>query len=96
MTIDEIMRCAAMEIYIGILIPFIGTALGSACVLFMKGSMNPKVQRSLAGFAAGVMVAASVWSLIIPALEKSEAAKARDIILYYMKKRKQEILTNGR
>ena len=72
MTIDEIMRCAAMEIYIGILIPFIGTALGSACVLFMKGSMNPKVQRSLAGFAAGVMVAASVWSLIIPALEKSE------------------------
>ena len=61
-----------MEIYIGILIPFIGTALGSACVLFMGGAMNSKVQKSLAGFAAGVMVAASVWSLIIPAIDKAE------------------------
>ena len=58
-----------MEIYIGILIPFLGTALGSACVLFMRGAMNSKVQKSLAGFAAGVMVAASVWSLIIPAIK---------------------------
>ena len=60
-----------METYIGILIPFLGTALGSACVLFMRGAMNAKVQKSLAGFAAGVMVAASVWSLIIPAIDKA-------------------------
>lgn len=60
------------EIYIGILIPFIGTALGAACVLFMRGGMNPKVQKALAGFAAGVMVAASIWSLIVPAIDKSE------------------------
>ena len=60
------------EIFIGILIPFVGTSLGAACVLFMKGGLNQKVQKALAGFAAGVMVAASVWSLIIPAIEKSE------------------------
>lgn len=60
------------EIFIGILIPFVGTTLGAACVLFMKGGLNQKVQKALAGFAAGVMVAASVWSLIIPAIEKSE------------------------
>ena len=56
----------------GILIPFIGTALGSACVFFMKKSLGDLVQRSLAGFAAGVMVAASIWSLLIPAIEQSE------------------------
>lgn len=60
------------EIFIGIFIPFVGTSLGAACVLFMKGGLNQKVQKALAGFAAGVMVAASVWSLIIPAIEKSE------------------------
>ena len=57
----------------GILIPFAGTALGSACVLFLKKKMNLLVQRSLTGFAAGVMVAASVWSLLIPAMEQAEA-----------------------
>lgn len=56
----------------GILIPFWGTALGSACVLFMKKSLNPMLQRSLTGFAAGVMVAASIWSLLIPAMEQSK------------------------
>lgn len=56
-----------METFIGILIPFIGTTLGSACVFFMKKSLSNMVQRSLAGFAAGVMVAASIWSLLIPA-----------------------------
>ena len=55
-----------------VLIPFLGTTIGSAFVFFMKGSMNRTLQRSLPGFAAGVMVAASVWSLIIPALEQSE------------------------
>lgn len=60
-----------MEIFWGILIPFIGTSLGSACVLFVKKSPSESVQRALAGFAAGVMVAASVWSLLIPSIEKS-------------------------
>lgn len=56
----------------GIMIPFLGTTLGAACVFFMKKSLGDLVQRSLAGFAAGVMVAASVWSLLIPAIEQSE------------------------
>lgn len=56
----------------GILIPFLGTALGSACVLFMKKALNPMLQRALTGFAAGVMVAASIWSLLIPAMEQSQ------------------------
>ena len=61
-----------METFIGIMIPFLGTALGSACVFFMKRSLGDLVQRALAGFAAGVMVAASIWSLLIPAIEQSE------------------------
>ncbi len=60
-----------METFLGILIPFLGTALGAACVLFMKKSLGDLVRRSLAGFAAGVMVAASIWSLLIPAIEQS-------------------------
>lgn len=60
-----------MEIFIGILIPFIGTTLGSTCVLFVKKGLSDKVGRALTGFAAGVMVAASIWSLIIPAIEQS-------------------------
>ena len=61
-----------METFLGILIPFLGTTLGAACVFFMKRSLGDLVQRSLAGFAAGVMVAASIWSLLIPAIEQSE------------------------
>ena len=61
-----------METVFGILIPFLGTTLGAACVFFMKRSLGDLVQRSLAGFAAGVMVAASIWSLLIPAIEQSE------------------------
>ena len=61
-----------MEILFGILIPFLGTTLGSACVLFMKKSLGVSVQRALAGFAAGVMVAASIWSLLIPAIEQAK------------------------
>ena len=57
---------------IGILIPFLGTTLGSAGVFFMRKSLGVSVQCALAGFAAGVMVAASIWSLIIPAIEQSE------------------------
>ena len=59
------------NVIIGILIPFIGTALGAATVLFAKNNLNEKIRRSLTGFASGVMVAASVWSLLIPALEQS-------------------------
>lgn len=60
------------EVIQGVLIPFLGTVLGAACVLFMKNKLNITVQRALTGFAAGVMVAASVWSLLIPAIEQSE------------------------
>lgn len=61
-----------IEILSAVLLPFLGTVLGSAFVFFLKGQMNQTLQRSLTGFAAGVMVAASVWSLIIPAMEQSE------------------------
>jgi len=54
-----------------VLIPFLGTAIGAGFVFFLKGKMNRSLQRSLTGFAAGVMVAASVWSLIIPAIDQS-------------------------
>ncbi|MCR5203171.1 MAG: ZIP family metal transporter [Lachnospiraceae bacterium] len=60
------------EVIIGLLIPFLGTSAGSACVFFMKEKLNNHVQRALTGFAAGVMVAASVWSLLIPAMDQSE------------------------
>lgn len=60
------------DIFIGILIPFIGTTLGAACVFFMKNTPNRNMQRCLTGFAAGVMTAASVWSLLIPSMEQSE------------------------
>lgn len=62
-----------MSTFYGILIPFLGTTLGAACVFFMKHSLSDLVQRSLTGFAAGVMVAASIWSLLIPAIEQSSA-----------------------
>ena len=61
------------ESIIGILIPFLGTIAGAACVLFVKNNLPDFVQRMLTGFAAGVMVAASVWSLLIPAMQQSEA-----------------------
>ena len=61
-----------METFLGIMIPFLGTTLGAACVFFMKKTLGNLVQRALAGFAAGVMVAASIWSLLIPAIEQSE------------------------
>jgi len=61
-----------IEAFAAIFLPFAGTVIGSAFVYFMKGEMNRTLQRSLTGFAAGVMVAASIWSLIIPAMEQSE------------------------
>lgn len=61
-----------LDILKGIMIPFAGTALGAACVFFMKKSLNIKLERALTGFAAGVMVAASVWSLLIPSMNHAE------------------------
>lgn len=58
-----------MTAWIGILIPFAGTTLGAACVLFLRGNFNQRVQKALLGFASGVMVAASVWSLLIPSMD---------------------------
>ena len=55
----------------GLLIPFLGTAAGSACVFFMRRSLRPNMQRALTGFASGVMTAASIWSLLIPAMQQS-------------------------
>ena len=61
-----------MNVFFGLMIPFIGTTLGAACVLFMKKELNPLVQKAFLGFASGVMVAASVWSLLIPAMDMCE------------------------
>ncbi len=61
-----------IHILAGILIPFLGTTLGAACVFFVRNTVHPSVQKSLLGFASGVMVAASVWSLLIPAMEMSQ------------------------
>ncbi|MBQ4473639.1 MAG: ZIP family metal transporter, partial [Lachnospiraceae bacterium] len=58
-------------VVLGLLIPFAGTAAGAACVFFLKKDLRAGVQRALNGFAAGVMVAASIWSLIVPAIEQS-------------------------
>ena len=61
-----------MNVFEGILIPFVGTTLGAACVFFMRKTLSKLLQRALAGFAAGIMVASSIWSLLIPAIEQSE------------------------
>ena len=57
----------------GVALPFWGTALGAACVFFLRGALGRPLQRALTGFAAGVMTAASVWSLLLPAMERSSA-----------------------
>ena len=61
-----------MQLVIGLLIPFLGTTLGSAMVFFMKDKMNRKFEKLLLGFASGVMLAASIWSLMIPAIDIAE------------------------
>ena len=58
-------------VIMGLLIPFVGTAAGSACVFFLRKELKTGIQRALTGFAAGVMVAASIWSLIVPAIDQS-------------------------
>lgn len=69
-----------IETILGILIPFLGTTMGAACVLFMKNNLGNLTQRCLAGFAAGVMVAASVWSLLIPAIEQSASMRTLSFV----------------
>ena len=64
----------------GILIPFLGTSLGAACVFFMKRELKENIQKVLIGFAAGVMVAASIWSLLIPAIEQEAEHGSRAVI----------------
>jgi len=59
------------ECVLGLLIPFVGTSMGAACVYLMRTKLKRSVQRALTGFAAGVMIAASIWSLIIPAIDQS-------------------------
>lgn len=61
-----------MYIFLGLMIPFIGTVLGAGCVFFLKNQLPDRIQKALLGFASGVMVAASVWSLLIPAMDMSE------------------------
>lgn len=59
------------DVFWGLMIPLLGTTLGAACVFFMRGRLHRSVQRGLTGFASGVMVAASFFSLLLPALEQS-------------------------
>ena len=66
----------SMSIVAGLLIPFLGTTAGAACVFFLKKQIGGNIQRIFTGFAAGVMVAASVWSLLIPAMDMCEEMKA--------------------
>ena len=66
-----------MDLVWGLAIPFLGTALGSAMVFFMKNQMNRKLEKLLLGFASGVMIAASVWSLLIPSIDM---AKEQNVI----------------
>ena len=61
-----------MQLFMGLLIPFVGTTFGAAMVFLMKNKMNMRVEKILLGFASGVMIAASVWSLLIPSIEMTE------------------------
>ena len=67
-------------VFWGLMIPFAGTTLGAACVFFMKREMHDGLRRALMGFAAGVMIAASVWSLLIPSMEMADTAKRLSFI----------------
>lgn len=69
-----------VEVIRGILIPFLGTSLGAGCVFFMRGAIHQQVQRALIGFASGVMVAASIWSLLIPAMEEAAGEGIRTVL----------------
>lgn len=63
-----------IEILQGLAIPFLGTTLGAACVFLLRGELDHRIQKAFTGFAAGIMVAASVWSLLIPSMEEEQRA----------------------
>ena len=67
-------------ILIGLLIPLLGTMLGASFVFFMKRDMPERLQKALLGFASGVMVAASVWSLYIPAIDMAQHKGAMQVM----------------
>ena len=69
-----------MNVFLGLMIPFIGTTLGAACVFFVKKELKPLVQKAFLGFASGVMVAASVWSLLIPSMDMCREMDRRSVI----------------
>ena len=77
------------DVLLGLLIPFAGTALGSACVFFMKRNLDVRIERALSGFAAGVMVAASIWSLIIPAMEQTAGLGKFSFVLRCQKRKSE-------
>ncbi len=64
-----------LKIFFGIMLPFIGTTLGAACVFFMNKGLKSSLKQAISGFAAGVMIAASVWSLLIPAMEYESSVR---------------------
>ena len=64
-----------MELFLGLIIPFIGTTLGSSMVFLMKNKISSKLEKVLLGFASGVMVAASIWSLLIPSIDMAKEQK---------------------
>lgn len=64
-----------MELFWGLAIPFLGTTLGSGMVFFMRNKMDKNLEKILLGFASGVMIAASVWSLLIPSIDMAERTK---------------------
>lgn len=76
----SVLRGDIMITLYGILIPFLGTVLGAGCVLFMKKQAGRSLERALTGFAAGVMTAASIWSLLIPAMEHAQQSGQNQII----------------
>lgn len=67
-------------LYLGILLPFLGTTLGAACVFLMKNQIPTLLEKALTGFAAGIMVAASVWSLLIPSIEMTGKTGIESVI----------------
>lgn len=69
------------SVLIGLMVPFVGTALGAMMVLFMKNEMNRSLQRALTGFAAGVMISASFWSLLIPAVEQASESLGKKAVI---------------
>ena len=70
-----------LDVFFGVMIPFVGTALGSTMVFFMKDKINQKFEQMLLGFAGGVMFAASIWSLIIPAINQTTNTKYINYLL---------------